>query len=130
MAFCVWCQYIGPTVFLTLYNTIFDSSLRSQIPEYAPDVDAQAVIAAGATRFRGLVSAQDLPGVLVAFSTSLDYTFYLQAGAGVIAWVSAWGMGWKDIRKREKGSQPDQPADFSSTQHEDGIGSSQKEHSS
>ncbi|KAI0177899.1 major facilitator superfamily domain-containing protein [Pestalotiopsis sp. NC0098] len=130
MAFSVWCQYIGPTIFLTLYNTIFDSSLRSQIPKYAPDVDAQAVIAAGATRFRALVSAQDLPGVLVAFSTSLDYTFYLQAGAGVIAWVSAWGMGWKDIRKK-KDTALEQPADSSSTpQREDGIGNSEKEHSS
>ncbi|KAK6068103.1 MFS multidrug transporter [Seiridium cupressi] len=62
MAFTVWCQHIGPTIFLTLYNTIFDTSLRSQIPKYASNVDAQAVIAAGATRFRSLVSPQDLPG--------------------------------------------------------------------
>ncbi|KAK6065034.1 MFS multidrug transporter [Seiridium cupressi] len=105
MAFTVWCQYTGPTIFLTLYNTIFDTSLRSQIPKYASNVDAQAVIAAGATRFRSL-------------------TFYLQAGAGVVAWVSAWGMGWKDIRKK-KDTALDQPTESSATtQHEDGKGNS------
>jgi hypothetical protein len=99
MAFTVWCQYIGPTIFLTLYNTIFDTSLKSQLREHVPDANAELIIAAGATRFRSFVSPQDLPGVLKAFSTSLDHTFYLQAAAGVVAWCAAWGMGWNKIRK-------------------------------
>ncbi|KAI1341805.1 major facilitator superfamily domain-containing protein [Xylariaceae sp. FL0016] len=118
MAFSVCCQYIGPTIFLTLYNTVFDASLKSQIPRYAPNVDADAIIAAGATRFRKLVSAEDLAGVLMAFSTSLDNTFYLQAGAGVLAWAAAWGMSWKDIRTKKDA--PSQPAESNlSSQHED-----------
>ena len=108
MAFAVWCQYIGPTVFLTLYNTIFDTSLRSQLQAFAPGANPDFIIAAGATRFRSFVSPQDLPGVLQAFSTSLDHTFYLQAGAGVVAWFTAWGMGWKVIGK-------DKDASFEST---------------
>lgn len=97
MAFIIWCQYIGPTLFLALYNTIYDTSLESQLHTYAPNVNATAVITAGATRFRGMVSAQNLPEVLVAYSNSVDRTFYLQAGAAVVAWAFAWGMGWKDI---------------------------------
>ncbi|KAI0120154.1 major facilitator superfamily domain-containing protein [Nemania sp. FL0031] len=99
-AFVVWCQYIGPTIFLTLFNVLFDTGLRSQLHEKAPNVDANAVVLAGATNFRGIVSMQDLPNVLIAYSTSLDYTFYLGAGAGVLAWAAAWGMGWNDIRKK------------------------------
>ena len=99
MAFIVWCQYIGPAILLTLYNTIFDASLRSQLHEQAPNADAEAIILAGATGFRNVVDAVDLPGVLVAYSNSLDRVFYLVAAAGVVAWFSAWGMGWKDIRK-------------------------------
>lgn len=101
MAFVVWTQYIGPTIFLTLFNVIFDSSLWKEIPKHAPNADTVAVIQAGATHFREVVSAQDLPGTLVAYSNSLDYTFYLQAAAGVVAWAAAWGMGWKDIRKKQ-----------------------------
>ncbi|RFU26481.1 hypothetical protein B7463_g9868, partial [Scytalidium lignicola] len=73
--------------------------LSSELQEYAPGTNAEYIIAAGATRYRSFVSPQDLPGVLRAFSASLDHTFYLQAAAGVVAWCAAWGMGWKEIRK-------------------------------
>jgi hypothetical protein len=102
MAFAVWCQYLGPTIFLTLYNTVFDTSLRSQLQVYAPEANADFIIAAGATGFRSIVSPRELPGVLRAFSTSLDHTFYLQAAAGVVAWCAAWGMGWKEIRENKE----------------------------
>lgn len=102
MAFIVWCQYIGPTIFLVLYNVVFDSSLRSQLIQQAPTTDVNAVIAAGATKFRGIVSPQDLQGVLVAYSNSLDRVFYLVAAVAAVSWFAAWGMGWKDIRQAER----------------------------
>lgn len=108
MAFLLWAQYIGPTIFLTLYNTIFSTSLREILPQQAPGVDVQAVLAAGATRFREVVSPQDLPNVLIAYSKSLDRVFYLVTGAGVGGFLAAWGMGWRDIRKK-KGNSPGQP---------------------
>ena len=109
-AFIVWCQYIGPTIFLTVFNTIFDTGLRAQLIEQAPNADAEAIILAGATGFRGLARPEDIPGILVAYSNSLDRVFYLVAAAGVAAWLSAWGMGWKDIRKSGENS-TGQPAD-------------------
>lgn len=111
MAFIVWCQYIGPTIFLALYNTIFDTSLRSQLRVQAPNADADAIIAAGATGFRSVVDRQDLYDVLVAYSNSLDRVFYLVAAAGAVSWCAAWGMGWKDIREK-KPTPPDQSADL------------------
>lgn len=104
MAFAVFCQYIGPTVSLTLYNTIFDNSLPLQLHTYAPDVNSTLVIAAGATEFRTVVNAQQLPGVLKAFSTSVDHVFYLQAGIGALAWAVAWGMGWQKIDRNKTAS--------------------------
>ncbi|SPQ23139.1 155f0597-f3a3-42ef-9315-100e4f8f9811 [Thermothielavioides terrestris] len=101
-AFVVWAQYIGPTIFLTLCNTILQTSLESELPAHAPNANATAIIAAGATNFRAFVSAQDLPGVLVAYSNSVDHVFYLVAAAGVVAWLAAWGMGWNDIRKKNQ----------------------------
>ncbi|EXJ84209.1 hypothetical protein A1O3_04876 [Capronia epimyces CBS 606.96] len=112
LAFIVWCQYIGPAIFLSLYNTIFDTSLRPQLREHAPNTNANAIIMAGATEFRRIVHAQDLPGVLVAFSNSLDRVFYLVAAAGVVAWFAAWGMGWKDIRKTKEESPADSTANI------------------
>ncbi|KAI1450516.1 major facilitator superfamily domain-containing protein [Annulohypoxylon stygium] len=102
MAFIFWAQFFGPTIFLTLYNTIFNASLKALIPQHAPDVDVQAVLNAGARHFRNVVDPKDLYNVLVAYSESLDRVFYLVAGAAVGAFIAAWGMGWQDTRKNVK----------------------------
>ncbi len=49
-------QSLGGAVFVPICNTIFDSSLHERIPARAPAVDAAAVMAAGATAFRNVVS--------------------------------------------------------------------------
>jgi hypothetical protein len=72
MAFLVWAQYMGPSIFLVLYNVIFDVSLRELLPQKAPNANVPAIIAAGATRFRDVVAPNDLPGVLQAYSDSVD----------------------------------------------------------
>ena len=102
MTYLVWCQYTGPAIFLTLYNTIFDTSLGSQLRQHAPGVNENMVLLAGATKFRKIVSPADLPGVLQAYSNSIDRVFYLAAGVAFVAWCAAWGMGWKDIRPKQK----------------------------
>ncbi|KAK0713568.1 major facilitator superfamily domain-containing protein [Lasiosphaeria miniovina] len=104
MAFIVWAQYMGPSIFLVLYNVVFDASLRNLLPHDAPGVSTEAVISAGARRFRDIVSPEDLPGVLKAYSDSVDRVFYLVAGVGVVVFLSAFGMGFKDIRKKDGGA--------------------------
>ncbi|KAF4818387.1 Efflux pump mlcE [Colletotrichum siamense] len=96
----VWAQYVGPTIFIVAYNTLFTSSLRSEIPKHAPNADVEAIVAAGATEFRKLVSAEDLPAVLVAYANAIDHVFFLVAAVGVFAFLAAFGMGWRDIREK------------------------------
>lgn len=75
----VWAQYVGPTIFIVAYNTLFTSNLRSEIPKHAPNADVEAIVAAGATEFRKLVSAEDLPAVLVAYANAIDHVLFLVA---------------------------------------------------
>ncbi|KAK3681283.1 major facilitator superfamily domain-containing protein [Podospora appendiculata] len=99
----MFCHTIGGAVFLSLAEMIFTNGLRSLIPVYAPLVDPNAIIAAGATS-SGLLTAVDpsqLSGVLVAICKSVNRVFYITAGAGFAAFCFAWGMGWKDVRKRD-----------------------------
>ncbi|KAJ5005170.1 Efflux pump mlcE [Colletotrichum sp. SAR 10_66] len=96
----VWAQYVGPTIFIVAYNTLFTSSLRSEVPKHAPNADVEAIVAAGATEFRKLVSAEDLPAVLVAYANAIDHVFFLVAAVGVFAFLAAFGMGWRDIREK------------------------------
>ncbi|KAI1314094.1 major facilitator superfamily domain-containing protein [Xylaria venustula] len=98
-AFIFWAQSLGPTIFLPLYNTIFSTSLLSELHRKAPLVDAQAVMDAGVTGFRQVVEAQYLPSVLRAYSDSIDKIFYLATAIGALTVFVVWGMGWKDIRK-------------------------------
>lgn len=88
---------------LTCGETIFTNSLRETIPAYANGVNPEAIIAAGATGFRGIITnPTQLAGVLIAYSKSIDRVFYLAIGCSCACFFCAWGMGWKDIRKKSK----------------------------
>lgn len=66
IAFCMFCQNLGPTIALTLMNVIFSSTLPGELRQHAPLVDPAAVVSAGSTDFRTIVPPRELPGVLVA----------------------------------------------------------------
>ncbi|RLL98909.1 hypothetical protein CFD26_104495 [Aspergillus turcosus] len=99
MAILTFCQTFGASVFFAVAEVLFSHGLRSTIPQYAPTVDPETVIAAGATGFRGIVSKASLPGVLLAYSKSLGHVFYLVAALSVVQFFFAWGMGWKNVGK-------------------------------
>lgn len=101
MAFIVFAQSLGPAIGLTLCNVIFDSSLESQLREWAPQANATSIISAGATGFRSFVEPSDLSGVLKAYANSLDRVFYLVAAFAATCALVLWGMGWQDLRKTE-----------------------------
>ena len=102
MALIIFSQSFGAAVFLSFAETIFSNSFEKLIPKYAPSVNAQSIIDAGATKFRKIVSGTNLAGVLIAYAKSIDRVFYLAAGMGVGCFVFAWGMGWKDLRKKKE----------------------------
>lgn len=92
MSILMFIQTLSGAVFLTFADVIFSTGLKSLIPKYAPGVSAQAVIAAGATGIRDVVSIQDLPGVLKAYAKSVDHVFYLVAAMGV--WGLIFSLEW------------------------------------
>ncbi|KAK4158685.1 major facilitator superfamily domain-containing protein [Cladorrhinum sp. PSN259] len=101
MAFLVFAQSLGPAIVLTLCQVIFYSTLRGELPKRAPGVDREAVIAAGATGFRKIVGDGDLAGVLEAYADGIDRVFYLVAAVAAARGLILWGMGWKDLRKKD-----------------------------
>lgn len=102
MALVTFSQSFGAALFLSFAETTFSNSFGELIPKYAPSVNGQSVVAAGATGFRKIVSGTDLAGVLIAYAKSIDRIFYLAAGLGAGCFVFAWGMGWKDLRKKKE----------------------------
>ena len=102
MALLMFSTSFGGALFLSFGEVIFSNSLKALIPIYAPAVDPQTIIDSGATGFRTHIHAADLAAVLVAYAKSVDRVFYLTAGLGVGCFIFAWGMGWKDIRKKKQ----------------------------
>ncbi|KAI0104436.1 putative MFS multidrug transporter [Daldinia grandis] len=102
MALLMFSQNFGGALFLSFAETIFSNSLKTLIPEYAPSVDPEAIINAGATGFRTVISPTEIANVLVAYSKSVDRVFYMTAGMSVLCFVFSWGIGWKDIRKKNE----------------------------
>lgn len=107
LAFLSFTQFMGIAVWLVVGNTIFGEVLRAKLVEYAPNVSVEMVIGAGATAFREIVSEADLPKVLLAYSKAGNAAFYLAVAAAVGAFLSAWGLGWVDIRKKKTADKGD-----------------------
>ena len=80
-------------------QTTFSNGLTSALHQYAPEVNAEAVISAGATGFRAIVDKNSVEGVIMAYSKAVSQVFYVAAGAAGGAFIFCWGMGWKSIKK-------------------------------
>jgi hypothetical protein len=98
-ALVVFSQNLGGAVFLSLAEVIFSNGLRHDLASYAPEVNPEVVIVAGATAVRGVVPAASLPGVLLAYNKSFDRVMYLATGAAGGAFLFAFGMRWMSIKK-------------------------------
>lgn len=105
MSILMFIQTLSGAVFLTFADVIFSTGLKALIPKDAPNVNPGVVIAAGATGIRDAVSSANLPGVLKAYAKSVDRVFYMSAALGVVCMVFAFGMGWKDVRKKKSTGQ-------------------------
>jgi hypothetical protein len=98
-ALLAFCQNLGAALFLAFSEIAFNTELRKALVTYAPDVDPETVIEAGASAVRSVVPPALLPGALVAYSKAFDYTRYVAVGAAGGALLTAFGMGWKNIKK-------------------------------
>lgn len=102
MSILVFSQTFGGAIFLAIAQLIFSHGLLNGLHAYAPTVNAEVVVNAGATAVRSVVSLADLPGVLQAYMSAIDKVFYLSTGAAGGVFLFSWGMGWKSIKKAKK----------------------------
>lgn len=104
IAFMVFVENLVASIFTIVGNVIFTHTLTRQVSVLAPSVSPEAALAAGggAEAVRALLppGSSELDGLLLAFSDSVNTVFYLLAALGALSSTAAWGMGWKDIRKK------------------------------
>ncbi|KAI0521006.1 major facilitator superfamily domain-containing protein [Xylaria bambusicola] len=102
IAFVIFLQSLGPSIFLTLSNIIFLQSLRSQISQNLSSADAAAIINSGATQFRAITAPHDLAAVLTAYAVSIGRVCYLAAAIASICAILCWGLGWSNFGASKK----------------------------
>jgi hypothetical protein len=98
-ALVVFFQNLGAMVFLSLAEVVFSNGLRHGLATYAPEVNSETIITAGATVLRTSVPEVSLPGVILAYSKAFDGVMYLATGAAGGAFIFAFGMRWMNIEK-------------------------------
>ncbi|KAK3634410.1 hypothetical protein LTR56_015289 [Elasticomyces elasticus] len=100
ISLCMFTGMLFGAVFLSASATIFTNSLRTFIVQLAPTADLDAILTAGATGFRKVISAEEVPGVLLAYAKSVDRVFYLCAALAALCLPFSFGLGWTNIKKK------------------------------
>lgn len=98
----VFCQTFSGAMFIAVANTLFNSTLKKELTKRIPSMDADEIIRAGATGVRTVVRPELLPAAEMSYAKGFQSVFYLVIGLAVCMFFVAWGIGWKDIRKKKR----------------------------
>jgi len=97
-AIAIFFNSLGGAVSISVAQNIFSNGLTKYIPIYAPTVQPSVVKNAGAYYLRKVVSAADLPGVLMAYMKALIDSYVLPIAVGGIATACACFVEWKSVK--------------------------------
>jgi hypothetical protein len=98
----VFFQFFGGAIFLAISESIFGSQLLSALHHYAPTIDAELVVHAGAAGLRKVVAEADLPSAMLAYNHAITKTFYLTAAGSAAAFLSAFGFEWRSVKEEQR----------------------------
>ncbi|PNY23295.1 Major facilitator superfamily domain, general substrate transporter [Tolypocladium capitatum] len=98
MAIIIFAQSLGGALFVTAGQTVFSNRLAAFVAEYAPRVDPQLVLSAGATKIRDVIAQQCLDSVVHAFNSALSNCFLASTATASAAVVGAVMVEWKSVK--------------------------------
>lgn len=101
MAIVTFAQQLGGGLFLAFGQLVFNHGLVEGLGKFAPGVDAEKIIKAGATAVRDVVSRADLRDVLEAYTLGVRECFYLAVGCSAVTVFASFGMGFGTVKKVE-----------------------------
>ena len=95
-------NFLGGTVFVTVCQNLLNNQLISNLAPVIPNFDPSIVANGGATTLRNSVSPDLLPAVLGAYNQSIQKIWYLALGLACLAFLAAFGLEWKSVKKDGK----------------------------
>ncbi|KAF2871405.1 major facilitator superfamily domain-containing protein [Massariosphaeria phaeospora] len=91
-------QMFGGAFTAALSQTIFTETLVKELSRNVPGIDIGKLLAAGTAGVHKVVTADQLPGVLLSYNAALLYPFYLAAGLTVGSFFCALGLEWINVK--------------------------------
>ncbi|OAA60533.1 major facilitator superfamily transporter [Niveomyces insectorum RCEF 264] len=101
-ALMVFVQNLGGAIFTSAANNVFDTKLVDELARSVPSLDPQAILDAGATGIRAVVTAAEYPLVLVAYNKAVTTTFLMGLILACLCSIGAAGMELKRAKTKEK----------------------------
>jgi hypothetical protein len=86
---------------VSVAQNVFTNQLKTNLGEYAPAVDAGAVISAGATEVQQLVPEKLYQVVLFAYNKALDQTFYVGVALSCLGIIGVFGLEWISVKEKK-----------------------------
>ncbi|KAI1205589.1 MFS general substrate transporter [Annulohypoxylon truncatum] len=111
--YAMFSQLLGGAIFSAVGKSIFTSSIPTALQKFAPDIDPNLLINSGVTEISKVVPPDQLAGALLAYNQAISHIFYLQLAAASCAFLSGWGMGWKNLKeiKQEQEKEKEEKGD-------------------
>ncbi|KAI5205377.1 putative major facilitator superfamily transporter [Aureobasidium subglaciale] len=97
-AIAIFFNSLGGAISISIAQNIFANTLVKDIIKNAPGVDPAAVISAGATHVREVVPADQLAGVLTAYSHAVTSAFVVPIATSGLAFFVSLFIEWKSIK--------------------------------
>ncbi|KAF2790854.1 MFS gliotoxin efflux transporter glia [Melanomma pulvis-pyrius CBS 109.77] len=103
-------QTVGGAFSTSAAQAAFVNQLVAKLPSSAPNVDPALVIATGATQLRDVFTAEELPGIIVAYMHGLKAVFGV--GVGMVAFAALWTavIPWSRLPTHAPPPKNDDPA--------------------
>ena len=96
-------QTIGGAVFVSAGQVAYTNRLKQRIPVLVPGVSPALVVATGATELRNVFSAEQIPGIVLAYMDGLKLTFALAIALTGVTLPIALFAKWRNVKPRTPG---------------------------
>jgi len=100
-AIIMFFQTLGGALFISVAQNVFTNRLLSNLKQVVPGLNPEVVMATGATSLKDVIPKQFLPGVQIAYNSSIMNTFYV---AVAMASMSAFGslfLEWRSVKGKK-----------------------------
>ncbi|KJZ69116.1 hypothetical protein HIM_11495 [Hirsutella minnesotensis 3608] len=116
VALVLFFRNLGPSIFISVANSVFAQTLASDLETLLPNVDTHLIISSGATAMRDLVDEKDLGSLLEAYNKGVTRAFVVAAALAAASVLGLPGMGTRRLQLEPDDATPKDDEESSGTE--------------